>query len=163
STGRVAASTKVDQIPSDRDAAVASVTHVAAELAAQAMQRPIAPPAPPLEDPARREADEMRFHRDLLWFPPEHGTTEGPLDGHHWRVFQGEGGNQLEPIDFYRRVGREDLVEPYLHRRRVVVAGVVASGIAFLAGGALLIKTATTHGPECSVSMTPDQFSACIQ
>jgi hypothetical protein len=164
STGRVAASTRIDQVPADRDAAVASVTHVAAELAAQAMQRPIAlPPAPPPNDPARREIDEMRFSREALWFPPESGTTEGPLDSHRWRVFQGEGGDQLDPLDFYRRVGRPDLIDGYLHRRNVMIGYVVASGVAFVAGAAFVIKAATDKGPDCTISMTPDQFSACIQ
>jgi hypothetical protein len=163
STGRVAATTKLDEVPADRDAAVASVTHVAAELAQQAMQRPIAPPAPPREEPAPRVVDEMRFSREALWFPPEHGTTSGPVESHHWRVFQGEGGDQLDPIDFYHRVGREDLVEAYHHRRSIVIGSAVVSGVAFLASGALLIVAATRSGPDCSVSLPPDQFSACVQ
>jgi hypothetical protein len=163
STGRVAASTKIDQVPADRDAAVASVTHVAAELAAQAMQRPIAPPAPPPEDPARRDVGELRFSREALWFPLEPGTTDGPLESHRWRVFQGEGGDQIDPIDFYRRVGREDLVEGYLHRRRVAITAGVASGLAFLTAGALLVKMATTSGPDCPASLPFDQFDACIK
>src|SRR5262249_51547439 len=100
-----------------------------------------------------------RFSREALWFPPELGTTAGPLENHRWRVFQGDGGDQLDPIEFYRRVGREDLVDGYLHRRRVAITTFVASGVAFLAADALLAKMANTGGPDCSVA---SNLSACI-
>jgi hypothetical protein len=166
STGRVAASTTLDVIPPDREAVVASVTHVAADLAGQAVHRaePV-PPAPPPDaraDAERRDLDEMRFRKQALWFGLEHGTTEGPRESQRWRVFQGDGGDQLDPLEFYAKVGRNDLADQYRSRRKAVIGSMVAGGVSFVVAGALLVKMATTQGPDCSISLPTDQFSACL-
>src|SRR5689334_18140392 len=49
-TNRVAASTKIDAVPADREAAVAATTHVAADLVAQAVGRGAPQPPPMIDD-----------------------------------------------------------------------------------------------------------------
>jgi hypothetical protein len=98
-TGRVAASTKIDRLSDDRDAAVATATHVVADLVSEISERIVAPPPepppakaivesraaiarsidteppyterPPPTEADRRAAAELRFRRESIGFGSE--------------------------------------------------------------------------------------------
>ena len=149
-TGRVAASTKVDNMPLDREAAVAMMTHVVADLSAQVTGReppPVAPPPPapaPAPDPkqldlerAEREAHEraeLKFHRRSLRFDATYEIVNYGQGGYglsrQWVVFQGDLDQMIDVKDFYTQVGRLDLYEQYRSRRKTMIGFYVAAGVA---------------------------------
>ena len=83
-TGSVVASTKIETLPTDREAAVASMTHVAAELVARSERLPAPAPAPPppvvpspdpapvppavIEYLAKHDRAELNFKRHSIRF-----------------------------------------------------------------------------------------------
>jgi hypothetical protein len=151
-TGRVAASTKIDRLPADRDAAVATATHVVAELVAEIAARtapappPVPAPAPaePHDDRAVRGAAELRFRREAIGFDAEytvylHTTPERVVAGstRRWYPYRGELRTRLEPVEFYKLIGRGDLVEEY-RRRRQLMLGLTWGGTALALGSAVL-------------------------
>jgi len=170
-TGRVAASTKVDALPTDREAAVATMTHVVSDLAAQIVGRaeppppPVAAPAPP-PPPAyderaereQREIAELKFRRQELRFGDlVTVTATGSMVSvsRDWVVHQGDLDQELEPVAFYSLVGRPDLGEAYASRRKVMIGGYVV-GTAAMVGGLVLgfaLRKDCTKEPD---------FSMCI-
>jgi hypothetical protein len=145
-TGRVAASTTIDRLPSDRDAAVATATHVVAELVVEIEAR--AAPAPsPVEagdDGAVRSAAELRFRREAIGFGTEvslyvYSTPKRFVAGanRRWYPFQGELKTRLDPVEFYKIVGRSDLVDAY-RRRRMMMLGLYWGGATLAVGSAVL-------------------------
>jgi hypothetical protein len=148
STSRVAASTTIDHISADPDAAVATATHVVADLAAEIAGRAAASQATePIDDRGdrlRRDAAEQRFRREALGFGAEVSvylvaTPERFVAGasKRWFPFQGELKTRLEPVEFYRLVGRTDLVESY-RRRHAMMIGLYWGGGALAIGSAVL-------------------------
>lgn len=150
-TQRVAASTKIDQVPADPEAEVATVTHLAADLVAQASppatSAPAAATAAALGDQQaalyqyRRQS--IRFRR--TWEPYEYDDAQA--HNHIWHPYRGELDEDLAPVDFYHLVGRDDLARELDHRRNVAIGMYVVGGIgfaAFIAGGA----DAVGHGLE---------------
>lgn len=170
STGRVAASTKVDQIPPDRDAAVASVTHVAAALASQVVHHPDAPPSatPPIDERAERkerELAEARFHKQAIRFGQTWNIVvnkNGASVYRGWLAYQGESDQVLEPVEFYTAVGRPDLADSYQHRRWTALGGILVSTAGVIAESVLIYKWASVPRPDCSVNLPFDQFSMCL-
>jgi hypothetical protein len=153
-TGRVAASTKVDTLPADREAAVAAMTHVVSDLAAQIVGRSeppppaAAPPPPPpvvIDDRAereRREIAELKFRRQALRFGDRLTVTAtGSVVSvsRRWTVHQGDLDQELAPEEFYAKVGRPDLGEVYASHRKLMIGGYVVSTFAVVVGSALAI------------------------
>jgi hypothetical protein len=144
-TGLVVASTKVDALPEDREAAVASMTHVVATLVAQVVGRGKPPPPPqpvaspieparplpaPVDDHAERDLAELRFKRQSLRFGKNYqlvatGNTVGLVQ--RWVAYQGDLDQELDPEDFYAKVGRPDLADSYRSRNAVKIGILVTS------------------------------------
>ena len=178
-TGRVAASTRVDVLPADREAAVAAMTHVVSDLAAQIIGRAEAPPPPPvavapaappppppavIDDRAereRREIAELKFRRQELRFGNIIAiTATGNVMSmsRRWTVHQGDLDQELEPQDFYAEIGRPDLGEAYTQRRRLAIGGYIVGGSTLVAG--LLLGTVLRK--ECSIDLPESEFSTCL-
>jgi hypothetical protein len=145
-TGRVAASTTIDRLPADRDAAVATATHVVAELVAEVGARPVSVPSPAEADDDRtvRSAAELRFRREAIGFGAEvsvylYSTPSRFVAGasRRWFPVQGELQTRLEPVEFYRLIGRTDLVDAY-RRRRWMMLGLYWGGTALAVGSAVI-------------------------
>ena len=173
-TGRVAASTKVDALPADREAAVATMTHVVSDLAAQIVGRSEPPPPPPaaaappppppvLDDRAereQREIAELKYRREALRFG---NTLLVAATGNvvsvttRWNVHRGELDQVLEPEEFYTLVGRPDLGEVYASRRKLAIAGYVVGGVV-LVGGTVL---AFSLRKDCAIGEPEPAFSMC--
>lgn len=182
-TGRVAASTKVDALPADREAAVASLTHVVSDLAAQIVGRVeppppppppapvVAPPAPPaqllLDDRAareQREIAELKFRRGSLRFGSNlqlTATGNAVVLHRSWVVYQGDLDEEIEPTAFYTTVGRPDLSEAYTQRRGVKIASLVISGVAAAVGFGILFYDLGSR-KDCPTTLPFDQFEACL-
>jgi hypothetical protein len=145
STGRVSASTKIDEVPADRDAAVASVTVVVSNLTVQLGQQPpaatVEPAAPPVEPPAatvvdddrEREAAESAYREQAIGFGDEYVVTASDSwvsVSRRWTANQGELGAPLSGAEFYDLIDRPDLARAY-HRRltyKRVAIGAAAVG-----------------------------------
>ncbi|MBC7977289.1 MAG: hypothetical protein H7138_20120 [Myxococcales bacterium] len=143
-TDRVSASTKVDTLPPDREAAVAAMTHVVAELATQIVghveRRPStdAPPVPPVAstpDRAASEMAELKYKRQAIRFSTTmvvgNNTITPVQSGRGWRTYQGDLDEELKPRAFYKLMGRPDLVAGYDRRRNLMIGGAVVSGLGY--------------------------------
>lgn len=181
-TGRVAASTKVDQVPPDREAAVASITHIAADLVIQLAGRPmISEDAQAVLDAQQRGLDEerkarqqdravaeerevasMKFQKEMIRFTATYSlyaTKDSAALVRSWVPYRGELEQHLEAHDFYNLVGRPDLVEAYDHRRNLMIGWYVAGAALIVTGGVLFAQIATV--PDCELG-DPD-FGGCIK
>jgi hypothetical protein len=154
-TGRVAASTKIDQVPADREAAVAMVTHVAADLVTEIAGRPAAPPPPPAPAPAQgpiEVRDEgvraaMRYQRNAIRFGATYdvvvnkiGDTFTATQVRRWQTYQGDQDELLDPLDFYREVGRPDLADEFQQRHKYMIGGYVVAGVGCIAAVAMALE-----------------------
>jgi hypothetical protein len=172
-TGRVAATTKVDALPADREAAVAIMTRVAAELTAQIGGRsqplpppppaPVAAPPPVIDDREheQRELAELRFRRQSLRFGSNLQLTaiNNVVNVHRsWVVHQGDLDEDVEPTAFYAKVGRPDLAQGYTRRKYAMIGGFVASGAALAVGSALLFYELRD---QCPMTLSYDAFTVC--
>jgi hypothetical protein len=144
-TRRALASTKIDVLPADREAAVASVTQVAASLAAQ-----IANPASQTttvavkemldrdrEERREREAAEYRFRQEAITFGDEvEVTTNGKYTSvnRRWVAYQGEIRRRLDGEEFYQVISRPDLAQQYKSRRDGGMTAMVAGTLVGLGG-----------------------------
>lgn len=147
STRRVAASTTIDHISADRDAAVATATHVVADLAAEIAARAAPSPATDATEDRgdrTREVAEQRFRREAIGFGTEVSvylvaTPERFVAGasQRWFPYQGELKARLELAEFYRLVGRTDLMDSY-RRRHAMMVGLYWGGGALAIGSAML-------------------------
>ncbi|MCE9572876.1 MAG: hypothetical protein K8W52_06945 [Deltaproteobacteria bacterium] len=184
-TGRAVASTKIDQLPDDRDAAVATVTPVVANLVAQlAGRNPAAD-----EDHARLlriekaqreqaaradaaaeaqlqaahaeqqyEAQAIRFDREIAGVAVTRipGSTLGVASvGYRWTASRGE--VPLEGTAFYEAIGRPDLVRAYHRRGRIGVAALVVSG-GLIVGSLVVATRSPTVAPDYSGCQPSDFF-----
>ena len=143
-TRRAVASTKLDSIPADREAAVASVTQVAANLATQL--RPPATGATAIKDvlqedraerdrraelAARYRAESIRFGH--LYVADTNEYSGGTTVTHSLIPYKGD--RRLKPDDFFLEVGRPDLAERVRNRRMFgYVAGTVGLAATFVGG-----------------------------
>jgi len=140
-THRASASTKIDALPADAEAAVALVTQVAANLASQLVARP--PAAAPVDD----RVAEQRFKAEAIGFGDEIlvGGTDGNVGStREWFAHQGELKVRLEEPRFYELVGRPDLAATYRARHSRMIGYATASGILFVASAGLGIKAIWT-------------------
>jgi hypothetical protein len=169
-TGRVAASTRVEQLPLDREAAVASVTHVAADLITQAAGREPPPPPPPpvvIDDRAERAALQvanLKFQKEAIRFAPTYDVAvignNIPVVSHGWQMYRGATDQVLDVEDFYGLVGRPDLAEQFQQRRKLGI-GVMVAGTAIAAGG-LIYMTSIKTTSDCDVTADQTVFEACL-
>jgi hypothetical protein len=181
STGRVAASTKLDPVPADREAQIAQVTHLAADLATQLSGRAEPAPPPPqqqqpqtvlVDDRAerkKRELADFQYKRESIHFGQEFEVHGSIVNGNgsigmtrRWIAYRGELDQELEPEEFYNVLGREDLAEEYEHRRRIMIGGYVVAGVSAVVGLGAMTVSIFSHRDDCSVSLPPDQFSMCL-
>ena len=189
-TGRAAASTKIDLLPADREAAVAAMTHVVADLAAQIFGRAPAPPplpetAPPVNPTVeqilreqhaaheqqavreRREAAEIPYRRATIRFaasydPAAQATGAAPRT--RWVAYKGEPKQQMDPRRFYREVGRPDLAEAYSRRKGMAIGSFVGAGLSFVAAYvSLFVALESSHEAQSKCFDLPfDQTTDCL-
>jgi hypothetical protein len=156
-TGRVAASTKVDALPPDPEAAVASLTQVASNLVSQVVgTKPAsAEPPPPRDDAAERrererELAELRYAREAIRFDDDVAVTghDGSVSTRReWFAYRGESRHRLSEEELYEALGRPDLARTY--RRRVrTVATLAVVGLAAILGGSLYAGFGDTERDE---------------
>lgn len=173
-THRVAASTKVDTLPADREAAVAAMTHVVAELAEQITgprePAPAAPPpaAPAPDDRAQREVAELKYQRQAIRFSKlvlvngEGGMVVNSGDSRHWSTYQGELDQQMAPAAFYQAVGRPELTEVYESRRQKMYISFGVGSAAILGGFAWGWSQGLTDNHALPLMVTGVGFAASV-
>jgi hypothetical protein len=167
-TGRVAASSEIDALPADREAAVSAVAHAVAELAAQVGGRAEPPPSPAaLAGPtdaelrrARREATELRFKRRSIRFEPSDPGAQPRTRLPEWLFLRGELDQPLDAPAFYRLVGRDDLAWAYHRRHGLMIGSYVLAAAALTVAGVLF---AANDDPFCEVELTPDGHGQCLR
>ena len=152
-TRRAVASTKVDSVPADREAAAAAVTQVAANLAAQLHGTPADGTAAVLEKAltdARLDRDaEYKFRQEAIYFGSELAVIsdgESISTVRNVIAYQGDMRRRLGGRDFYEVVGRDDLAEAYDARRtRAYLLG-IGGGVALLGGSYLFASNVMGDG-----------------
>ncbi len=150
-TGRSVASTKIEHLPEDRDAMVASVTQVVANLVAEsAPGKPehagrAAPRAPALASEDDGLAARQRTYRQQAIHFDELAVITGNQYGISTSLSslprRGEMNELIETEDFFRIVGRDDLADHYLHRQHVGKVVAVVGGLAVLGGSVAMIAS----------------------
>lgn len=154
-TQRVVASTKVDTIPVDREAAVAQVTQVVGDLATQLGHAPRPTPTPPprtdegggapgdssVVDELRRDRDlraaERDYEEEALGFGDEIAVAVGPRTTTVMSVryaYQGTMKRRLSVPEFFELVERPDLAATFKRRRLGGMIGMIGGSAAFLVG-----------------------------
>jgi hypothetical protein len=190
-TGRIAASTSLDALPRDREAAVAAMTHVVAELATQVVGRnePPPPPPPPAEssdmspfermrldqqaeraeraEHERQAAAKLAFDRQLIRFTRSYDPDAHDPRGERvrWTAYRGAPGQALDPKLFYREVGRPDLAASYDARRNIMIVSFVGTGLAFVGAYAWLfynLKQNLDEERRC-LDLPFDQHASCLE
>jgi hypothetical protein len=154
-TRRAVASTKLDSVPADREAAVAAVVQVTANLTAQIANQPAAASADAnlvvaaLRDDRReqraRDDAEYKFRQEAISFGSElamwsNGKTTAV--GSITVAYQGDMKRRLKATEFYNLVGRADLAESYDRRVAIGWTGIIGGGVASLAGAYLYAEHA---------------------
>ena len=137
-THRASASTKIDALPAETEAAVALVTQVAANLAAQLVARP-----------ADDRVAEQRYKAGAIGFGDEIlvGGTDGNVGStREWFAHQGELNVRLDEPRFYELVGRPDLAATYRARHSRMIGYATASGVLLATSTALGFKAIWTAG-----------------
>lgn len=164
STGRPITSTRVDQLPADRDAAVAVMTEVVANLVAHELEAgapipaavppsspPVAlpPPAPaPVLPPAPPSQAELAYQRQALRLAAMYDVDDSrgtPVVRRQWLVLQGEPGRPLSGPEFYRVLGRDDLAGAHGARHAWRVTGTVTAALGLLTAAVLGVAS-LDHG-----------------
>lgn len=151
---RVVRATKLDNLASDRDAALATVTQVVANLVAQQSQVTAAPievapaiapnPAAPPSMLNREEA-EARFNREAIGFGSfviiNNQGTILTTDNRRWTAWQGELKTNLSHTQFYQLINRPDLEKA--RQSRVATGGLlIGAGVAGCVASFLLFDYA---------------------
>ena len=142
-TGRASASTKVDEVPADRDAAVASVTQVVANLAAQltgpAVETPVEPAPVPVPEPVvDTAAAEAEYREQAIGFGDAFIVTASQNHvsvRRQWSAHKGSLRVPLSGTAFYNEIGRPDLAAKY--RRRKIIKW-TSFGVVVVSAGALV-------------------------
>ncbi|MBZ0232714.1 MAG: hypothetical protein K8M05_10325 [Deltaproteobacteria bacterium] len=173
-TGRSVASTKVDALPADGDAAVASLALVTRGLVDQVVAtRPaVDAPAPPAQPPvhahddaderAAREMAELRFRREAVRF-----GDDMIVSGHNgnvnvtraWVAVRGESDHRLAPREFYELMGRPELAAQYQARRNQGF-GLAVVGSAMIVGSMGYGIYSAASDEDCEIG-DPD-FGGCL-
>lgn len=169
-TGRVAASTVIDQLPPDREAQVASVTQVAGDLVHQVLGRPAQALTVVVDDRAEREAKELakaRFHKESLRFGDTYSISVSHGSGsstRNWTVMRGDVDHLLDHRDFYRLIDRPDLADDYDHRRNIAIGTAIGGGAGLavaLVWTTVQLQSWYASRPNCQLG--DPNFSACVE
>lgn len=131
-TSRAVASTKVDRVPGDREAAVAQVTQVASSLADQITRN-----VPPVSDD--RSDRESLAAREYLYRQGEVTFGERERLSETSTAYLGVEHRPLTEVELFRTVGRPDLAERYQFRHRGGIAAGLIGGAAMIGGLAVAI------------------------
>ncbi|HMG54278.1 MAG TPA: hypothetical protein VK601_12365 [Kofleriaceae bacterium] len=116
-TGAVAASINVDPLPEDHGAALAAMTRAVADLA----------------DQVGRRVNQFKFRLMALRFDPTYNEEATPTHrpDRRWLVFRGGVDERLDAPEFYRMLGRDDLIAEYDHRRYLMYGGYAVGLLGF--------------------------------
>jgi len=117
-------------------------------------------PPPPVDVPradALDQYDEQAIgFDDFGGVVTEHGTVTGTVQ---WSSpYQGKFKKPLVGVDFYRAVGRSDLVKQYEDRAALKTGLLVGGGLALLAGLISASVLASSQTPTCT-PITPGSFT----
>jgi hypothetical protein len=149
-TGRALASTTVDTAPVEREAAVAMLMQIAADLVDQigdgTSEAPAQAPSRVTADAGARNAAELGFQRSAIRFGKKYGQ---------WVTYQGN--QELSPEQFYSDVGRPDLAEAYRHRHRIAVVGDIAGAVGLLGGLVLIVANNDPHATRSIAERHPTE------
>jgi hypothetical protein len=158
-TGRAVASTKIEEVPADRDVAVASLTQVVATLAQQlGAPAPVVEPAPAPVVDAPLEA-EREYRAYAIGFD---NVVTGGGDvsiRHDWRAVRGDLRIPMSRLDFYRELGREDLVE---NRRRHLRTAKALSAVALVGFVVTIAAGLSIPTQDCSIDGTAEEYGRCL-
>jgi hypothetical protein len=86
-----------------------------------------------------------------------------PKSGAVYRLtlpYEGKYKNPIAPVDFYRKVGREDLAQEYERRQSLRTALLVGGGAIALAAVIGSVIVASGSGPACSLGSV--DFAQCV-
>jgi len=118
-------------------------------------------PAPPPSDVPLAEIQE-RYDQEAIGFDDfgsavtEHGVVTGTVQ---WSTpYQGKYKKPLAGVDFYRALGRTDLVQQYEEREALRTGLMVGGGLVFLAGLITATALASSQATQCT-PITPGSFS----
>lgn len=172
-TRRAVASTKVDTIPADREAAVAAVTQVAANLASQ-LSANASPAAAAVKavltderaERAARDQAEYKYRQEAITFGNEIGVqTDGKTTTTTRTLvaYQGEEHRRLAGSDIYEALGRDDLAQRYTNRATVGWVGLFGGGAVSMVGMFVLIANVPGGGADACYDGTTGAtaFDAC--
>jgi hypothetical protein len=133
--GRAAASTHVDQLPDDPEAAAAALTNAVVELDAQVSQR----------------VNEFKFKLLSVRFAPSYLAEARLKRGtRQWQLYRGSRDQELGSPEFYQMVGRDDLAQAYQHRRYAMYGAYLTGGVAF-GTAAVLTLINESHYEPCNM------------
>lgn len=166
-TRRILASAKIDALPADREAAVASTMQVVANLAAE-----VASAAPKMtgalkalldsdrEQRRKREAAEYRYRQEAISFGDELVASPGQYAGVRlrWVAYQGEIRKRLEGEAFYITIGRQDLARRYQRRRNGGLAAMIAGSAVMVGAATLFVMKSWVPFRNCQ---TEPNFAQC--
>ncbi|HLL23412.1 MAG TPA: hypothetical protein VK427_14845 [Kofleriaceae bacterium] len=171
-TRRAVASTKVDKLPEDRDASVATITQVAANLASQLASNNSTSAATTaamkemLEGERRhreqKELAEASYAREAIRFSDVAVVTGGKSYTTTSLVsipYQGD--RRLSPPEFFEAVERPDLRERYHTRRNGGIAAAIGGNVAMLGALYIIIDKGTNDSDFNSCSFTQPDYSSC--
>jgi hypothetical protein len=169
-TGRAAASTKLDGLPADRDAAVASVIQIVANLTAQLAGRAPAPTVTIVDDRAERDrrlAAEEQFKNGAIGFGSDYTFMLSQTPNlttvsmtRRWHATQGPLRIQLEPETFYTLVERPDLRAAFKTRRWIRYGAYGACVVGLV--GAMAIAQHAEQLPERDQGPWKAPFAASL-
>jgi hypothetical protein len=115
----------------------------------------------PLRDPSETYDDQYIGFDDFGSVVTDHGRVTGTVQ---WSVpYEGKYKRPLAGIDFYRKLGRADLVKEY-QDRETLKDGLMIGGTVLLIGGliaAVAIQGSRNQMEDCG-SVTNPGFSACV-
>jgi hypothetical protein len=146
-SGQPAAAVELGQLPPDRDAAVELVVRAAADLARHLV--------------TQLAKLESEFNPRSLRFAATYRLDAQGVSSasRRWVAFQGAVDQQLDPAQFYRIVGRDDLVAAYERRRYFMIGSYIAAGLSIGIGLGLMITAEPDFRP-CA-PLPPVQRAAC--
>ena len=164
-TRRALATTKIDTLPEDREAAVATVTQIVANLTTQLPSNNATATAVKSaleEDRKKREEKELAkaaFEREEIRFNDVamvSGTKEGTRTTLEMIPYRG--GRRLSMPEFYDAVDRSDLSASYYLRRNLGIGAIVVGGAAVLGG---MYLSVTKGLGDCF--STDSDYEACSE
>jgi hypothetical protein len=165
-TRRALATTKIDKLPEDREAAVATITQIAANLTTQLQNsNATAAAVKNVLEQERKEREQKElakaaFEREAIRFndiPIVTGSKESTSTT--ITAIPYRGGRRLTPPQFFDAIERPDLRDTYNLRRNIGVGALAVGGAVVLGGLVVLLAKAT---PDCDVSGSHDDFAACM-